>query len=35
MMLQWLVMTKKPETKQKRIEEIITCAKQNKKPKQF
>jgi uncharacterized protein YdeI (YjbR/CyaY-like superfamily) len=33
--LQWLVLAKRPETRQKRIDEIITLAGQNKKPKQF
>jgi len=35
MMLQWLVLAKRPETRQKRINEIAQCAKQNQKPKQF
>lgn len=34
-MLQWLVMAKRPETRQNRIFEIIDAAKMNKKPKQF
>lgn len=34
-MLQWLVLAKRAETRQKRIDEIITCANENKKPKQF
>jgi uncharacterized protein YdeI (YjbR/CyaY-like superfamily) len=34
-MLQWLVMAKRPETRQKRITEIAECASQKKKPKQF
>ncbi len=35
MMLQWLVLAKRPETRQKRINEIAEQAGQNKKPKQF
>ncbi|WP_205508621.1 YdeI/OmpD-associated family protein [Longitalea arenae] len=34
-MLQWLVLAKRPETRQKRIDEIATLASQKKKPKQF
>lgn len=33
--LQWLVLAKRAETRQKRIEEIVSLAAQNKKPKQF
>jgi len=33
--LQWLVMAKRPETRQKRITEIATLAAQKQKPKQF
>jgi len=33
--LQWLVLAKRPETRQKRISEIIELADQNQKPKQF
>jgi uncharacterized protein YdeI (YjbR/CyaY-like superfamily) len=33
--LQWLVLAKKPETRQKRIDEIANLAVQNLKPKQF
>jgi len=33
--LQWLVLAKRPETRQKRIAEIIELADQNQKPKQF
>lgn len=33
--LQWLVLAKKEETRQKRIIEIVTLAAQGKKPKQF
>lgn len=33
--LQWLVLAKRPETRQKRITEIIRCADLNQKPKQF
>jgi uncharacterized protein YdeI (YjbR/CyaY-like superfamily) len=32
-MLQWLVMAKRPETRQNRVNEIVTLAGQNKKPK--
>lgn len=35
MMLQWLVLAKRPETRQKRIDEIAELAGQSKKPKQF
>lgn len=35
MMLQWLVLAKLPETRQKRINEIAECAGQQLKPKQF
>lgn len=35
MMLQWLVLAKRPETRQKRIDEIAELAGQKKKPKQF
>ncbi len=34
-MLQWLIMAKKPETRQKRIDEIALLAGQKLKPKQF
>lgn len=34
-MLQWLVLAKRPETRQKRIEEIALLAGQKQKPKQF
>lgn len=34
-MLQWLVMAKRPETRQNRIDEIVTSAHQQEKPKQF
>ncbi|GGG73046.1 hypothetical protein GCM10007415_00470 [Parapedobacter pyrenivorans] len=33
--LQWLVLAKRPETRQRRIDEIAVLASQNKKPKQF
>lgn len=33
--LQWLVLAKKQETRQKRVEEVLAAARQNKKPKQF
>jgi uncharacterized protein YdeI (YjbR/CyaY-like superfamily) len=33
--LQWLVLAKRPETRQKRIEEIASLASQQQKPKQF
>lgn len=33
--LQWLVLAKRPETRNKRIEEIATLAAQQKRPKQF
>jgi uncharacterized protein YdeI (YjbR/CyaY-like superfamily) len=33
--LQWLVLAKRPETRQKRIEEIVELADNNQKPKQF
>jgi len=33
--LQWLVLAKRPETRQKRIAEIVELADQNQKPKQF
>ena len=35
MILQWLVLAKLPETRQKRINEIAECAEQKLKPKQF
>lgn len=35
MMLQWIVMAKRPETRQKRIDEIAEHAGQKKKPQQF
>lgn len=35
MMLQWIVVAKRPETRQNRIVEIAECAGQNAKPKQF
>lgn len=35
MMLQWIVMAKRPETRQKRIAEIATFAAEKKKPKPF
>lgn len=35
MMLRWIVLAKRPETRQKRIDEIAFLASQNKKPKQF
>jgi len=35
MMLSWIVLAKRPETRQKRIDEIAELAGQNKKPKQF
>ena len=34
-MLQWLVLAKRPETRQKRIDEIVEKASKNQKPKQF
>lgn len=34
-MLQWLVLAKQQETRQKRINEIVECAAQRQKPKQF
>ncbi|WP_307725542.1 YdeI/OmpD-associated family protein [Adhaeribacter aerolatus] len=34
-MLQWLVMARRPETRQKRIDEIAELAAQKLKPKQF
>ncbi len=34
-MLQWVVLAKRPETRQKRIDEIAELASQNRKPKQF
>lgn len=34
-MLQWIVLAKRPQTRQNRIDEIAKCAGQNKKPKQF
>ncbi len=34
-MLQWIVMAKRPETRQNRIDEVAKCASENKKPKQF
>lgn len=34
-MLQWLVLAKRPETRQKRIDEIADLAAQQRKPKQF
>ncbi|TSJ41340.1 YdeI/OmpD-associated family protein [Fluviicola chungangensis] len=35
MMLAWLVLAKRPETRQKRIDEIVESAAQKRKPKQF
>ncbi|HNT50650.1 MAG TPA: YdeI/OmpD-associated family protein [Cyclobacteriaceae bacterium] len=35
MMLQWLVLAKRPETRQKRIDEIAKLAGQKMKPNQF
>src|SRR5690606_15969943 len=35
MMLQWIVLARRPETRQKRIAEIAELAGQKKKPKQF
>lgn len=35
MMLQWIALAKRPETRQKRIDEIAMFAAQQKKPKQF
>lgn len=35
MMLQWLVLAKRPETRQKRITEIVECSAQRQTPKQF
>lgn len=35
MMLQWIVLAKRPETRQKRINEIAKLAGESKKPKQF
>ena len=35
MMLQWIVLAKRPETRNNRIEEIVFLASQSKKPKQF
>jgi hypothetical protein len=34
-MLQWLVLAKRPETRMKRITEIVALAAQGMKPKQF
>jgi|GEM_PF-3287905 len=34
-MLQWLVLAKRAETREKRITEIVECAGKNMKPKQF
>jgi len=34
-MLQWLVLAKRPETRQNRIQEIVELARQGQKPKQF
>lgn len=34
-MLQWLVLAKRPETREARINDIVALASQNKKPKQF
>lgn len=34
-MLQWLLLARQPQTRQKRIEEIAACAAQQKRPKQF
>jgi uncharacterized protein YdeI (YjbR/CyaY-like superfamily) len=34
-MLQWLVLAKRAETRQKRIDKIVTLAAQGQKPKQF
>ena len=33
--LQWLVLAKRPETRQNRIDEIVTLAQESQKPKQF
>ncbi|MES2519436.1 MAG: YdeI/OmpD-associated family protein, partial [Bacteroidota bacterium] len=33
--LQWLILAKRPETRQNRINEIVELAAQNLKPKQF
>src|SRR5690606_10042885 len=35
MMLRWIVLAKRPETRQKRIDEIAMLAGENKRPKQF
>ena len=35
MMLQWLVLARRPETRQKRIKEIVALAAKKQKPKQF
>jgi uncharacterized protein YdeI (YjbR/CyaY-like superfamily) len=35
MMLQWLVLAKRPETRQKRLKEIALCAGKKQKPRQF
>ncbi|WP_374462532.1 YdeI family protein [Chryseobacterium sp.] len=35
MMLQWIVLAKRPETRKKRIDEIARQAAQNKKPDNF
>src|SRR5690606_13146037 len=35
MMLRWIVLAKRPETRQKRIDEIALLAGQKKRPKQF
>lgn len=34
-MLYWVISAKRPETRKKRIDEIVLCASQEKKPKQF
>ncbi|WP_343658265.1 YdeI/OmpD-associated family protein [Chryseobacterium sp.] len=35
MLLQWIVVAKRPETRKKRIEEVAIQAAQNKRPKNF
>ncbi|MFP8892756.1 YdeI/OmpD-associated family protein [Chryseobacterium sp. EZn1] len=35
MLLQWIVLAKRPETRKKRVDEIAKQAAQNKKPKNF
>lgn len=35
MLLQWLVLAKRPETRQKRVHEIARCAAKQQRPKQF